>query len=130
MRRPRTPVLVTFVLLAAACDNATTPSSVSIAGSWESVGFTDANFRMTMVETARAVEGAGHRAAAGETTAFRIVGANTGRKASLLLDFDGRDDINFEGEFEDRNDETTLEGALFGGGYAGDAIVFRRDDSD
>jgi hypothetical protein len=121
---------VTFVLLAAACDNATTTRSVSIAGSWESVNFTDADFRMTMVETARAVEGAGHRAAAGETTAFRIIGANTGRKASLLLDFDGRDDINFEGEFEDQNDVTTLEGALFGGGYDGDAIVFRREEQD
>jgi hypothetical protein len=130
MRPPRAPFLMTLVLLAGACDNATTTRSVSIAGSWESVGFTDANFRMTMVETARAVEGAGHRAAAGETTAFRIIGANTGRNASLLLDFDGRDDINFEGEFQDENDVTTLEGALFGGGYDGDPIVFRRDDED
>lgn len=130
MRRPRTPFLVTFVLLAAACDKATEPSSVSIAGSWESVSFSGASFRMTMVETARAVEGAGHRAAAGETAAFRIVGANTGRKTSLLFDFDGRDDINFEGEFERRNSATTLEGALFGGGYNGNAIVFQREDRD
>jgi len=82
---------------------------------------------MTVVETARAVEGAGHRVAGGEATAYRVYGANAGQTASLLLDFDDSADINFEGGFERGDGSTLLEGLLYGAGYAGTPITFRRD---
>jgi hypothetical protein len=123
-------LLVFLLMLAAtaACSDSTGPESFSISGTWTSVGFPDADFSMTVVETARAVEGAGHRISAGEASAFRVYGANAGDAASLLLDFDEASDINFEGEFDRDEGATLLQGLLFGGGYAGEAITFQRDE--
>ena len=129
MRKQFLTLLLAAVSLAA-CSDSTGSESFAISGTWQSVGFADAEFSVTIVETARAVEGAGHRTTPQGTDAFRITGANTGRSASLLLDFDGQEDINFEGEFDRADGEVTLTGALFGAGYAGQAIVFQRQDRD
>jgi hypothetical protein len=119
---------ILLVLVVGACSDSTGPESFSISGTWNSVGFVNADFSMTVVETARAVEGAGHRIQAGDASAYRVFGANEGRTASLLLDFDGESDINFEGEFDRVEGETVLVGLLFGGGYSGDAITFQREE--
>ena len=122
--------LLISVLSLTACSDSTGSEAFSISGTWRSVNFADAEFSMTIVETARAVEGAGHRTTPEATDAFRITGANAGRNASLLLDFDGQQDVNFEGEFERADGEVTLTGALYGSGYAGEPIVFQQDDRD
>lgn len=111
------------------CSDSTGPESYSIAGTWTSAGFAEADFSFTVVETARAVEGAGHRVVGGVATAFRVNGANAGQRASLHFDFDDEPDVNFEGEFgEDDDDVRILEGSLFGGGYSGAAITFQRTE--
>lgn len=128
MRRGYSAVVGLLVAFAVAgCSDSTGPESFSISGTWTSVGFVDADFSMTVVETARAVEGAGHRISGGSASAYRVYGANAGRSASLLFDFDNAEDLNFEGTFEREDGVTTLEGLLFGGGYAGDPITFQRD---
>src|SRR5690606_20336306 len=104
----------------------TGPDSFSISGTWNSDGFALGDFSMTVVETARAVEGAGHRVVGGVATAYRVYGANEGRSASLLLDFDGEPDINFEGEFTRTEGGTVLQGLLFGSGFVGEPITFQR----
>lgn len=128
MRRRNLYLSALLAMAATACSDSTGPDSFSISGSWNSVGFVAADFSMTVVETARAVEGAGHRIVGGTASAYRVFGANEGRSASLLLDFDGEDDINFEGEFERIEGETILEGLLFGGGFAGEPITFQREE--
>ena len=128
MRRRYLSLSILLVLVIGACSDSTGPDSFSISGTWNSVGFVAADFSMTVVETARAVEGAGHRIEAGNASAYRVFGANEGRTASLLLDFDGEADINFEGEFDRVEGVTVLEGLLFGGGYAGEPISFQRED--
>lgn len=127
MRKQFLTLLIGVVSLAA-CSDSTSSEAFSISGTWRSVSFPGAEFSMTIVETARAVEGAGHRTTPDATDAFRITGANAGRNASLLLDFDGQPDINFEGDFERADGEVTLTGALFGGGYEGQAIVFEQPE--
>jgi len=119
-------LLLLTSLAMGSCSDSTGPQTFSISGTWTSVGFAGADFSMTVVETARAVEGAGYRIAGGQATAYRVVGANAGQRASLLLDFDGQEDINFEGAFERQEDATVLEGLLFGGGYSGAPITFQR----
>lgn len=128
MRRRYPYLSILLVLALGACSDSTGPESFSISGTWNSVGFLNADFSMTVVETARAVEGAGHRIVGGDASAYRVFGANEGRSASLLLDFDGESDINFEGEFDRVEGVTVLTGLLFGGGYSGDAITFQRED--
>jgi hypothetical protein len=129
MRRRNSPVVVLMLVLAmAGCSDSTGPESFSISGTWNSVGFLNVDFSMTVVETARAVEGAGHRIMAGNASAYRVFGANEGRTTSLLLDFDDEADINFEGEFDRVEGVTVLDGLLFGGGYAGTPITFQRQD--
>lgn len=127
MRRRYSLLMVMLVVVTAACGDSTGPENFSISGTWTSVGFSGADFSMTVVETARAVEGAGHRVAGGEAMAYRVYGANAGQTASLLLDFDDSDDINFEGEFARGDGSTLLEGLLYGAGYAGTPITFRRE---
>lgn len=128
MRRGNSILLLLAALLLGACSDSTGPESFSISGTWTSAGFSDADFSMTVVETARAVEGAGYRISAGEAEAYRVYGANAGDRASLLLDFDQVEDINFEGEFQRQDGVTLLEGFLFGGGYSGQPITFQRDE--
>jgi hypothetical protein len=130
MRRRFLFFLIMLVAQAAACSDSTGPESFSISGTWRSVDFGDAQFSMTIVETARAVEGAGYRMSGGEASACHVIGAHTGREASLLLDFDDRADINFEGEFAREEGETALRGELYGGGYSGQEITFRRAEED
>lgn len=129
MRKGMVALLVAMIAGAGACSDSTGPESFSIAGTWTSAGFAGADFSFTVVETARAVEGAGHRIVAGNATAFRVVGANAGQRASLLFDFDDEPDVNFEGEFSEGDDGVRLlEGRLFGGAYAGAEIVLQRGD--
>ena len=123
------PLLLAMIAGAAACSDSTGPESFSIAGTWTSAGFAVSDFSFTVVETARAVEGAGHRITGGTATAFRVAGANAGQRASLLFDFDDEPDVNFEGEFSEGDDDARLlQGRLFGGGYAGAEIVFQRGE--
>lgn len=122
-------MLMALVVGLAGCSDSTGPQSFSIAGTWTSAGFAEADFSFTVVETARAVEGAGHRVTGGVATAFRVSGANAGQRASLHFDFDDEPDINFEGEFtEDDDDVRLLEGRLFGGGYSGAEVTFQRSE--
>ena len=122
-------MLIAAVVGTMGCSDSTGPESFSISGTWTSAGFADADFSFTVVETARAVEGAGHRVRDGVATAFRVSGANAGQRASLHLDFDDEPDVNFEGAFaEDDSDVRLLEGRLFGGGYSGAEITFQRSD--
>ena len=127
MGRRAFAVLMAVGIMLSGCSDSTGPEVFAISGTWTSVNFPDAEFSMTVVETARAVEGAGHRVQGGDAVAFRVYGANAGQRASLLLDFEEESDINFEGEFS-RGDEngTLLEGMLFGGGYAGESVTFQR----
>jgi len=127
MGRRAFAMLMAAGLTLSGCSDSTGPEIFAISGTWTSVDFPDAQFSMTVVETARAVEGAGHRLQDEEAVAFRVYGANAGQRASLLLDFEEESDINFEGVFS-RGDAngTLLDGLLFGGGYAGEPITFQR----
>lgn len=128
MRRPFLPFLLVLILLAAGCGDSTGPESFPISGTWRSIGLADVVFGVTIVETARAVEGAGHLISGEQASACRVIGANDGQRASLLFDFDDRDDINFEGEFDREDGETVLIGSLHGGGYSGEQVTFVRED--
>ncbi|HEX6927422.1 MAG TPA: hypothetical protein VF167_18495 [Longimicrobiaceae bacterium] len=129
MRSTVTILLLLTSLVVGGCSDSTGPQTFSISGTWTSVGFAGADFSMTVVETARAVEGAGYRITGGQATAYRVFGANAGQRASLLLDFDDQEDINFEGTFERQENATVLEGLLFGGGYSGAPITFQREEN-
>lgn len=128
MRSAVSLVLPLLALSLSGCGDSTGPEIFSISGRWESTDFTDARFGMTIVETARAVEGACYRIGEDGTSACRVIGANAGRVTSLLLDFDDRPDISFEGQFESGEESTLITGALYGGGYSGDSITFQRND--
>ena len=128
MRRRLYLMMTLLIPALAACSDSTGPDSFSISGTWNSAGFATGDFSMTVVETARAVEGAGHRVVGGVATAYRVYGANEGSSASLLLDFDGEPDINFEGEFVSTEDGRALEGLLFGSGFVGEPITFQRQE--
>lgn len=122
-------MLIAAVVGLVGCSDSTGPESFSISGTWTSAGFADADFSFTVVETARAVEGAGHRVMGGQATAFRVSGANAGQRASLHFDFDDEADVNFEGQFAEGDDNVRLlEGRLFGGGYSGAEVTFQRGD--
>lgn len=127
MGRRALAILMAVGVFSSGCSDSTGPEIFAISGTWTSVNFPDAEFSMTVVETARAVEGAGHRLQGDDAVAFRVYGANAGQRASLLLDFEEENDVNFEGAFS-RGDEngTLLEGMLFGGGYVGEAVTFQR----
>lgn len=128
MRRRHFYFPALLILAIAGCSDSTGPDNFSISGTWNSAGFAFGDFSMTVVETARAVEGAGHRIVGGVASAYRVHGANEGRVASLLLDFDDQPDINFEGEFERVDGETVLQGLLFGAGFAGEPITLQRQE--
>lgn len=120
---------VLFLVLLApltGCSDSTGPENFTISGTWTSVDFPEAEFSLTVVETARAVEGAGRVVSGGVATAYRVFGANAGQTASLLMDFEGGDDVNFEGEFQSGEGVTILEGLLYGGGFSATPITFHR----
>ena len=121
-------LLLSLLPLVAACSETTGPDNFTISGTWTSNGFPGAEFSMTVVETARAVEGAGHVISGGFAVAYRVFGANAGQTASLLLDFEGGQDVNFEGEFQEGDGVTILDGFLYGGAYAGAPITFERSE--
>lgn len=127
----RTPYFLgVFCLLLSACSNSTEPRIYSIAGTWRSVGLAGVDIEMTLVETARAIVGAGYWTTATTSDAFRTSGANVGTSASLLLDFDGREDVNFTGRFEEESDETRLVGTLHGGGFRAQPVSFQLVEED
>lgn len=124
----RSVKLLTFVLLtvvAAGCQNTTVPERRDIFGSWISRSFPEGTLRMTLTETARAVEGAGSYVTETTAEAFRASGALADDEISLLLEFDTRENVNFQGVF---TDEDTIEGSLTGGGFSRVPVVLARED--
>ncbi|HET8657083.1 MAG TPA: hypothetical protein VFL93_16275 [Longimicrobiaceae bacterium] len=116
-------------LLLAACSNNSAPPVYSAVGTWQSVGFAPADVQMTLVETARSPAGAGRWIMTDSAAAFRVTGAHVDTDISLLFDFDGRSDVSLAGVFRPgtgKDAPTQIAGALFGGGFSGDSIVFER----
>ncbi|HET7321008.1 MAG TPA: hypothetical protein VFI96_00760 [Longimicrobiaceae bacterium] len=130
MRKPLACLL--GLLLLAGCHNATAPKVFSIVGSWRSDDFAPATIDMTLVETGRSPVGAGRWATNDSVFAFRVTGAHVSNDVSLVFDFDGRADIDFQGSFQDLgNDSTLLAGALYGSGFDGDSLhLFRVPEPD
>lgn len=80
---------------------------------------------MTVAETARAVAGAGSWVEGGDVLAFRVGGAVARDEVALLLDFEQREDLVFQGFFVT---EDELEGVLSGGGVGQVPLSFIRED--
>lgn len=116
-------VLVAVVL--AGCQTTSVPERRDLLGSWVSTGFPGATIRMTLAETARSVVGAGSWLTLLDAVAFDVIGAIASDEVSLLLRFDDRPDINFQGFFED---EDILSGTITGAGYRRQPVVFERED--
>lgn len=117
------PVVLALSLLG--CQNATVPEQRDIFGSWISRSFPGGTVRMTLTETARAVEGAGSFVTPTSADAFGASGALADDEISLLFDFDSRENVNFQGYF---SDDDVMEGTLSGGGFNQTAIIFDRED--
>jgi hypothetical protein len=129
----RTVLLPLCLLGMAACNSTTGPTLFSTAGAWRSQGFAAADVRVTLVETARSTSGAGRWESDAEANAFAVTGAHADSTVSLLFDFDGRDDITFEGRFRQRGEGSArvivMEGRLYGGEFRGEPFVFEPDES-
>ena len=108
-----------------ACQTATTPERRELLGSWASSGFPGATIRMTVTETARAVQGAGSWLTLNGAEAFQVSGAFASDEVSLHFEFDGRPDINFQGYFEEAD---ILVGHLTGDEYRRQPIRLERED--
>lgn len=129
----RRPLLIPLCVLAlAACSNTNSPTIYSTAGSWRSRDFAPASVKITLVETARSTSGAGRWATTADADAFRVTGAHADSTVSLLFDFDGREDITFEGKFRKldvgSNNVTVMAGQLYGGGFHGEDFVLEPDE--
>ena len=109
----------------AACQGTNVPEQRDLLGSWISTGFAQGTIRMTLTETARAVEGAGSWVTTTSAEAFGVSGAVADDEVSLLLEFDGRADINFQGAF---TDDDVIEGVLSGSGFQRTPIILDRQD--
>ena len=129
----RTLLLPLCLLGFAACKSTTGPTLFSTAGAWRSQGFAAADVRVTLVETARSTSGAGRWQSDTDAHAFAVAGAHADSTVSLLFDFDGRDDITFEGRFRQQDDGagrvTVMVGQLYGGGFRGESFVFEPDET-
>ena len=129
----RRPLLIPLCVLAlAACSNTNSPTIYSTAGAWRSRDFAPASVVVTLVETARSTSGAGRWSTDADASAFSVTGAHADSTVSLLLDFDSREDITFEGKFRrqevgDRN-VIVMAGRLYGGEFHGEDFVFERDE--
>lgn len=121
-------ILCALGLLLAACGGSTEPEIFAIAGTWRSTSLADVQIEMTLVETARAVTGSGHWTTPTSSTAFRATGASVGTSASILMDFDMREDVNFTGRFERESGVTRLVGSLNGGGFRAQGITFQLEE--
>jgi hypothetical protein len=129
----RRPLLIPLCVLAlAACSDTNNPTIYSTAGAWRSRDFAPASVVVTLVETARSTSGAGRWSTAGTASAFRVTGAHSDSTVSLLFDFDGREDVTFEGKFrrqEMGNDNViVMAGRLFGGEFQGEDFVLEPDE--
>ena len=116
---------VVLALSIGGCQNATVPEQRDIFGSWISRSFPGGTLRMTLTETARAVEGAGSLVTTTSAEAFGATGALADDEISLLLEFDTRGNINFQGFFRD---DDVMEGTLSGGGFNRTPVIFDRED--
>jgi hypothetical protein len=129
----RRPLLIPLCLLAlAACSNTNSPTIYSTAGAWRSRDFAPASVKLTLVETARSTSGAGRWATDAGANAFRVTGAHADSAVSLLFDFDGREDITFEGKFRKQDvgskNVVVMAGQLFGGEFHGEDFVLEPDE--
>ena len=79
----------------------------------------------------RSTSGAGRWSTAASANAFRVTGAHADSTVSILFDFDGQEDITFEGKFRKQavgNDNVTvMAGQLYGGGFEGEDFVLEPD---
>lgn len=131
MRRPFLLSLFSL-LLAVGCSNPSAPDEVSIIGDWTSTGIDSLDIRMTLSETARAINGAGSWLTPTQQLAFQVQGAQVAQSISLLFAFKDTPNIHFHGEFlRTTSDTLTMTGELIGGSYRGSRIVFvRRIEED
>ncbi len=112
-------------VLLVGCGGTTAPSRRELLGSWVSTDIPGITIRMTLAETARAVEGAGSWLTAQNAFPFGVSGALARDEVSLLLEFSGREDLNFQGFFQD---DDILDGRLSGGEFRDRAITFKREE--
>lgn len=124
LKRLTAAVMLLAALGMAACDQTTSPERRELLGSWESEGLPGVVIRMTVAETARAVDGAGGWTDERGSAAFRVQGAIARDRTALYFDFSEREDVTFQGQFagDDR-----INGFLFGGGFEGVPVSFVRD---
>jgi hypothetical protein len=129
----RRPLLIPVCVLAlAACSDTNSPTIYSTAGAWRSRDFAPASVVVTLVETARSTSGAGRWSTAADANAFRVTGAHSDSTVSLLFDFDGREDITFEGKFRRQDvgsdNVIVMAGRLYGGEFHGEDFVLEPDE--
>jgi hypothetical protein len=111
-------------LLLTACEGATVPERREVLGSWVSQEMPGTTIRMTLAETARSVDGAGHWLSPADARAFRVFGALARDEVSLLLDFGNGETINFQGFFRSAD---SMQGLLTGNGFREQGISFDRE---
>lgn len=129
----RRPLLIPLCVLAlAACSNTNSPTIYSTAGAWRSRDFAPASVVVTLVETARSTSGAGRWSTDADASAFRVTGAHADSTVSLLFDFDGREDVTFEGKFRKQDmggrNVIVMAGQLYGGEFHGEDFVLEPDE--
>lgn len=112
------------IVLTAGCEGTTLPERREILGSWAAGAPGNVTIRMTVAETARSVDGAGAWVSPTDEHAFRVFGAIARDEVSLIFDFAGTENVNFQGYFQDAD---AIVGTLTGNGLREVAVTFERD---
>lgn len=107
------------------CQTTAGPERRDLLGTWMSDDVPGVTIRLTVAETARAVEGAGAWMETEGAHAFQVSGAFATDELALHLNFAERADVTFLGFFQD---EDTLEGTLSGGEFNATPVSFRREE--
>lgn len=118
----RASLLGLIFLLAAGCRDATSPSSVTMTGTWEGAVF-GSTVLLTTLEQQRQISGSGSIAGNTTSLAVSVTGTHVHPTVSLLISAVGFSEMNYTATFVGTNE---LSGNVQGSGFTGQQLVLTR----